>query len=79
MVSSEFGSAAILSWVVYPKLDQKPCGSACMVASVGAPASPNNITSETTPTTAEIVANVQMARWGVRFFEWSSPKCSGTS
>ncbi len=28
IVSREFGSAAILSCVMYPKLDQKPCGNA---------------------------------------------------
>src|SRR5437773_11798938 len=62
IVRSEFGRAAILSWVVYPKLDQKPCGNAWMAASAGAPASPNAITTATQPITAEIAANVQMAR-----------------
>src|SRR6266700_3364361 len=61
-VRREFGRAAILSWVVYPKLDQKPCGNAWMAASAGAPASPNAITTATQPITAEIAANVQMAR-----------------
>ena len=31
------------------------------------------------PTTAEMIASVQMARCGVRFLECSMPKCSGTS
>src|SRR5271157_3455003 len=78
-VSSELGMAAIPAFVVYPKLDQKPCGSALMAVSAGAPASPKAIITPTQPTTAEIAANVQMARCGVRFFECSRPKCSGTS
>src|ERR1019366_9963776 len=78
-VSSELGMAAIPSCVVYPKLDQKPCGSDLMAASAGAPASPNANITPRQPTTAEIAASVQMARCGVRFFECSRPKCSGTS
>ena len=54
-VSSELGMAAIPSCVVYPKLDQKPCGSDLMAASAGAPASPNAIITPRQPTTAEIV------------------------
>ena len=79
IVSSELGSAAILSWLIYPKLDQNPCGNALMVASVRAGPSPNGIATATQPITAEIAANVQMARCGVRFSECSMPKCSGTS
>src|SRR6266852_6380933 len=78
-VSSELGSAAIASCVVYPKLDQNPGGKALIAASCGAPASPNAITTATQPTSAEIAASVQMARCGVRLLECSRPKCSGTS
>src|SRR5581483_6554034 len=79
IVNSEFGSAAILSWVLYPKLEKKPCGRVLIVASVGAVASPNTMFTYRHPTTPEIAASVQMARCGVRFFECSMPKCSGTS
>ena len=36
IASSEFGSAASVSWPKYPKLEKIPCGSAAIVASVGA-------------------------------------------
>src|ERR1019366_8702436 len=72
-VSSEFGRAAILSWVVYPRLDHMLCGKACIAASVGAPASPNTAKTPIQPITAEMIASVQMARWGLRFFAWSMP------
>src|ERR1035437_49321 len=74
-----FGNAAILSCVVYPKLDQKPCGNALMAESAGAAPSPKNTATVMHPTTAEMAANVQMARCGVRFLECSMPKCSGAS
>src|SRR6266851_5495327 len=76
---AEFGSAAILSWVEYPTLENMPCGKAWMAASCGAPASPNAIETAMHPITAEIIASAQMARWGLRFFSWSMLKCSGTS
>ena len=43
IVSNEFGSAAILSCVLYPKLESNPCGSAWIAESAGAPASPNTM------------------------------------
>src|SRR6266568_7886013 len=67
-VRKELGRAAILLWVVYPKLDQKPCGSAWIAASGGALPSPKNITTVRQPNIAEIAASVQMARWGVGSF-----------
>src|SRR5208283_2612312 len=79
IASSELGSAAILSCVEYPKLDQNPCGSALIAASVGAPASPNAVSTAMQPITAEMIANVQIARCGVRFLPCNMPKCSGAS
>src|SRR5580698_4032580 len=78
-VRNEFGKAAILSCERYPKLDQKPCGRALMVASVSAPPSPKKLMTVRHPTTAEIAANVQMARCGVRFCACSIPMESGSS
>src|SRR5208283_1805589 len=78
-VSSELGSAAILSCVVYPKLDQKPCGRAWIALSAGAAAPPNTASTPMQPITAEMVASVQMARCGVRFFEFNMPNFSGAS
>src|SRR5579872_1689886 len=78
-VISELGSAAIVSWEKYPKLDQKPCGSALITVSGGAPLSPKTIRTPMQPTTAEIPANAQIARCGVRFLECSRPKFAGTS
>src|SRR6516165_11156954 len=78
-VSRELGSAAILSWLRYPKVDQKPCGKAWIVASVGALASPNTISSEIQPSAAEITASVQMARCGVRFLVCSTPRFPDSS
>src|ERR1035438_4726779 len=63
----------------YPKLDQKPCGRALMVASVSAPALPKRLLTVQHPTTAEITARVQMARCGVRLRECSLPMESGNS
>src|SRR6516225_11565438 len=77
IVRKEFGSAAILSWVVYPKLDQKPWGSACIAVSAGAAPSPKNTTTVRHPMIADIKASIQMARWGVRFVECSMPIESG--
>src|SRR5450755_2490039 len=79
IVRSVLGMAANLSWLEYPKLDQKPCGRAWIAASVGAPASPNMNTRARQPTTAEMAASVQIARCGLRFSECSMPKCSGAS
>src|ERR1700681_4814569 len=79
MVSRLLGNEAMVSWLGYPKLDQNPCGSALMAVSARGGPSPNSITTEIQPTTAEIVASVQMARCGVRFSECSIPKCPGTS
>src|SRR2546430_10691215 len=55
-VRKELGRAAILSWVEYPKLDQKPCGNAWIAASAGALPSPKNITTVRQPNIAEIAA-----------------------
>src|ERR1039458_5391944 len=79
IVRKVFGNAAILSWGVYPKLDQKPCGKACMAESVGAAPLPKNTSTVMHPTTAEMTASVQIALCGVRFLECRRPKCSGTS
>src|SRR5450432_3516594 len=78
-VSSEFGRAAIWSCEKYPKLDQKPCGRALIVASVRAPALPKRLQTVAHPTTAEIAASVQMARCGVRLRACSLPMESGNS
>src|SRR5438067_11734561 len=79
MVRNEFGRAAILSWVRYPKLDKKPCGNSWIAESAGAAPSPKYITTVMQPTMADMVANVQMARCGVRFRECSIPLESGNS
>src|ERR1700676_1555896 len=79
VVRNVFGNAAILSWGVYPKLDQKPCGNAAIAASEGAPPSPKNTATVTHPTTAEMIASVQMALCGVRFLECNAPMESGNS
>src|ERR1019366_10175922 len=52
IVRNVFGRAAILSWVVYPKLDQKPRGIAAMEASVGAKPSPKYTSTVIEPTMA---------------------------
>src|SRR5260370_41617477 len=79
IVRKVFGNAAILSWVVYPKLDQKPCGKAWMAESAGGAPLPKKTIPVIHPTTAEMTATVQMALFGVRVLECSMPKCSGTS
>src|SRR5579872_991256 len=80
MVSKELGMAAILSWLpANHTVDQKPCGSVAMEVSAIAEESPKTISNPTTAITIEMIASVQMARWGLRFLEWSMPKCSGTS
>src|SRR5208282_1318769 len=73
-VSRELGNAAILSWVVYPKLDQNPCGNPWIAVSAGAPASPNANPTARQPTIAEIIPRLQKARGGRRFFECRQPE-----
>src|SRR5271163_4323335 len=78
-VNKLLGSFAIVSCDMYPKLDQNPCGSALMAASVIAPASPNSTDTPKHPNTAATAANVHMARCGLSVLPCSRPKCSGTS
>src|ERR1700691_3355900 len=78
-VSRLLGSFAMVSCDMYPKLDQNPCGSAAIAASVIAPASPNSTASPKHPSTAATIAKVQMARCGLNVLPCSIPKCSGTS
>src|SRR5271155_1470754 len=58
---------------------QRLCGSVAIVLSSGAEVPAKKYSAAYAPKTAEIVASVQIARWGVRLLPCSNPKCSGTS
>src|ERR1035437_782582 len=79
MVSRELGMAARGSCELKPKLENRPWGSAAMVASVGALASAKTKETATTPMIGEMTARVQMARRGERDLACNMPKCSGAS
>src|SRR5260370_22907421 len=77
-----FGRAASRAWeVANHTVDHRPWGSAAIAASLSeaAPASPNTTNRAMQPITMEMMASAQIARWGLRFFSWSMPNCSGTS